>query len=242
MTSSNAADTSCSRREALKGGALLAAALTLSTAAEPAHALPASKGALPDVGRYLPAAGVEDFVEFIPPKGKTPAIRAGNIDMSEPYRFAVPPTWREGKIANIQSGNFCLPRCDEPWTEALYENPAEGKLTLIVSPLRRLISKTNATIRDVGPPETVLGSVGAFITGTSPPDDEDVERKEVREVDGRTYYMYELHASDSIDKPHSVSTITTKGDLAFLFIASATDKQWARSAPKLRKVVETFRA
>ena len=39
------------------------------------------------------------------------AIRAGNINMSEPYRFAVPPTWREGKIANIQSGNFCLPRC-----------------------------------------------------------------------------------------------------------------------------------
>ena len=39
------------------------------------------------------------------------AIRAGNIDMSQPYRFAVPPTWREGKIANIQSGNFCLPRC-----------------------------------------------------------------------------------------------------------------------------------
>lgn len=33
-----------------------------------------------------------------------------------------------------------------------------------------------------------------------------------------------------------------QGDLAFLFIASATDKQWSRSAPKLRKVVETFRA
>lgn len=65
---------------------------------------------------------------------------------------------------------------DEPWTEALFEDAAEGKLTLIVSPLRRLISKNNATIRDVGPPETVLGSVGAFITGTSPPDDEDVVR------------------------------------------------------------------
>ena len=51
-----------------------------------------------------------------------------------------------------------------------------------------------------------------------------------------------MNASDSIDKPHSVSTITTKGDLAFLFIASATDKQWAKSAGKLRKVVETFRA
>ena len=51
---------------------MLAAALTLSAAAEPARALPASKGAAPDVGSYLPSAGVEDFVEFIPPKGKTP--------------------------------------------------------------------------------------------------------------------------------------------------------------------------
>ncbi len=42
---------------------------------------------------------------------------------------------------------------------------ARGAPQLIVSPLRRLISKNNATIRDVGPPETVLGSVGAFITG-----------------------------------------------------------------------------
>jgi len=40
-----------------------------------------------------------------------------------------------------------------------------------------------------------------------------------------------------------VSTnVRGQGDLAFLFIASATDKQWAKSAPKLRKVVETFRA
>ena len=58
----------------------------------------------------------------------------------------------------------------------MFEDASEGKLTLIVSPLRRLISKNNATIRDVGPPESVLGSVGAFITGTSPPDDEDVVR------------------------------------------------------------------
>ena len=61
-----------------QGGALLAAALTLSTSAQPAHALPASKGSLPDVGSFLPASGVEDFVEFIPPKGKTPVRRLRN--------------------------------------------------------------------------------------------------------------------------------------------------------------------
>ena len=35
------------------------------------------------------------------------AIRAGSINISEPYRFALPPSWKEGKVANIQSGNFC---------------------------------------------------------------------------------------------------------------------------------------
>lgn len=36
------------------------------------------------------------------------AIRAGTIDVSkDPYHFALPPTWKQGKVANIQSGNFC---------------------------------------------------------------------------------------------------------------------------------------
>ena len=37
------------------------------------------------------------------------AIRAGVIDVTkDPYRFALPPSWKPGKIANIQSGNFCM--------------------------------------------------------------------------------------------------------------------------------------
>ena len=36
------------------------------------------------------------------------AIRAGTIDVSkDPYHFALPPSWKQGKVANIQSGNFC---------------------------------------------------------------------------------------------------------------------------------------
>jgi hypothetical protein len=76
----------------------------------PASALPASKGQAPDVGTYLPPAGVDDFVEFTVTANKTPAIRAGSINIDEPYRFALPPSWKEGKVANIQSGNFCQVR------------------------------------------------------------------------------------------------------------------------------------
>jgi hypothetical protein len=56
---------------------------------------------------------------------------------------------------------------------------------VIVSPLVRLTNRANATIEDVGTPEGVLGSLGAFITGTYL-DDEDVVKTEVKKYDGRT--------------------------------------------------------
>lgn len=55
--------------------ALLAAAAGLMASPflpERAWALPASKAQAADVGTYLPPAGVEDFVEFVVSKDKTP--------------------------------------------------------------------------------------------------------------------------------------------------------------------------
>lgn len=59
-----------------------------------------------DVGSYLPSAGVDDLVLFVPNKSKTPAIRAGTVDPAKPYRFALPPSWSERKVANIASGKI----------------------------------------------------------------------------------------------------------------------------------------
>ena len=36
------------------------------------------------------------------------SIRAGVINYKDAYRFSHPKSWREQKIANIQSGNFCM--------------------------------------------------------------------------------------------------------------------------------------
>jgi hypothetical protein len=36
--------------------------------------------------------------------------------------------------------------------------------------------------------------------------------------------------------------LTMQGDLAFLFVASATEKQWGKVEKNLRQVVESFRA
>lgn len=225
--------------------ALLAAAAGLMASPflpERAWALPASKAQAADVGTYLPPAGVEDFVEFIVSKDKTPAIRAGTIDaINDPYRFALPPTWHEGKVANIQSGNFCQPRCDEPWTEVVFEAASEGKVTLMAAPLRRLGVNKPVSIEKVGSLDSVLSSIGPFISGTGI-DEEDVVSKEQKTIDGKTYYLYETYAPSGTNPPHSVTCVTTRGDLAYLFITAATDKQWSKSANKLKKMAETFRA
>lgn len=61
------------------------------------------------------------------------------------------------------------PRCDEPWTEVIYEDSGEGKLTLMVAPLRRLGVNKPTPIEKVGSPESILSSIGPFITGRSTP-------------------------------------------------------------------------
>lgn len=83
----------------------------------------------------------------------------------EPYRFAMPPTWREAKVANILSGNYCQPRCAEPWIEVIFENEAEGKAQVVVSPLVRLTNRKGVKIEEIGPPAGIITSLGPFITG-----------------------------------------------------------------------------
>jgi hypothetical protein len=54
------------------------------------------------------------------------------------------------------AGNYCQPRCDEPWTEVLFESSQEGKIVVIVSPLIKLTRVKGAAIDDIGTPEGIL--------------------------------------------------------------------------------------
>eukprot|EP00892_Ulva_mutabilis_P004759 jgi/Ulvmu1/2655/UM014_0109.1 len=195
-----------------------------------------------EVGSYLPSAGVDDFVLFVPDKAKTPAIRAGTVDRANPYRFAIPPSWSEKKVANIASGNYCQPRCAEPWTEVIFASDAEGKAQVLVSPLVRLTNKKDAKIEDIGTPEAFLASVGPFITGTYLDLEDVVDMSSKQLDDGLTYYYYDVYATYGTIGPHTLTACTVKGDLALLFCVSANDKQYARSKSKLNKMLQTFRA
>lgn len=58
---------------------------------------------------------------------------AGNVS---PYSFVLPPTWIQQRIANILSGNYCQPKCAEPWIEVKFEDPKQGVLQVQPTPCR----------------------------------------------------------------------------------------------------------
>lgn len=97
---------------------------------------------------------------------------AGNV---QPYKFMLPPTWKQTRVANILSGNYCQPKCAEPWVEVKFEDENQGKVQIVASPLIRLTNKPNATIEDIGSPEKLIASLGPFVTGNTFDPDELLE-------------------------------------------------------------------
>lgn len=73
------------------------------------------------------------------------------------------------------SGNYCQPKCAEPWVEVKFEDDKQGKIQVVVSPLIRLTNKPHATIEDIGSPEKVIASLGPFVTGNTFDPDELIE-------------------------------------------------------------------
>ncbi len=74
-------------------------------------------------------------------------------------------------------------------------------------------------------------------------DDEDVlSATSKKQDDGLTYYYYHIYAPYGTNGPHTLSACTAKGDLALLFVVSASEKQWAAKQAFLEEVVDTFRA
>ncbi|PRW44405.1 psbP domain-containing chloroplastic [Chlorella sorokiniana] len=173
----------------------------------------------------------------MPDAKKTPGIRAGVVPNS--YSFAMPEDWSERPLSGPLTGNFCMPRCDEPWTEFKFEGK-EGSAQLVVTDLQKLGSKGGAKLSALGTPEQVVLRVGNFITGTYLEED-DVVSAEAAQLNGRDFYVYEVATLYSKTPGHSLAAFTTKGDLAYLFVVSTSEKQWGASQGALRKVLDSFK-
>ncbi|XP_019187453.1 PREDICTED: psbP domain-containing protein 6, chloroplastic [Ipomoea nil] len=190
-----------------------------------------------EVGSYLPPSPTDpSFVIFKADPRDTPALRAGNV---QPYTFMLPPTWKQTRVANILSGNYCQPKCAEPWIEVKFEDEKQGKVQVVASPLIRLTNKPNATIEDIGTPEKVIASLGPFVTGNTLDPDELLETSIEKRGD-LTYYKYVLDTPYALTGSHNLAKATAKGNTVVLFVASANEKQWQSSQKTLEAILDSF--
>lgn len=157
----------------------------------------------------------------------------------QPYQFLIPPTWKQSRVANILSGNYCQPKCAEPWVEVKFEDEKQGKIQVVASPLIRLTNKPNATIEEIGSPEKVIASLGPFVTGNSYDPDELLQTS-VEKIGQQTYYKYVLETPFALTGSHNLAKATAKGNTVVLFVASANDKQWPTSQKTLQAMVDSF--
>jgi hypothetical protein len=203
---------------------------------------PAAAGAAAAVGTYLPKSATrEGLVTYTAVKGSTPSIRAGVLDVATPYSFDLPPTWVPQQVANIQSGNYCMPKCVEPWTETIFGD-GDASARLVVSPLDRLTRRAVASITDIGPPDGVISSLGAFVTNNVPPEPEEVVSSEtVTAPDGTPAYVYELNTPFGLNPPRAYAVATAKGGHVYLFVVASREKKWAGAKSVLRQVATSFK-
>ncbi|PIN19649.1 Photosystem II [Handroanthus impetiginosus] len=226
---SNLQQKSLSRREFLNGSASLAPLFISSPLPSLAKEV--------EVGSYLPPSPTDpSFVLFTATTKDTPALRAGNV---QPYKFILPPTWKQMRVANILSGNYCQPKCAEPWVEVKFEDEKQGKIQVVASPLIRLTNKPNATIEDIGSPEKVIASLGPFVTGNTFDPDELLQTSVEKRGD-QTYYKYVLETPYAQTGSHNLAKATAKGSTVVLFVASANDKQWPSSEKILEAILDSF--
>ncbi|TKY62742.1 PsbP domain-containing protein 6 [Spatholobus suberectus] len=219
------------RREFLKGIALQALPLVVLREATPSQAREV------EVGAFLPPSPSDpSFVLFKASPRDTPALRAGNV---KPYKFILPPTWKKTRVPNMLSGNYCQPKCDEPWVEVLFEDKKQGKIQVVASPLIRLTNIPNASIEDLGSPEKVIASLGQFVTGGAFDPDEVLETS-VQKLGDQTYYTYVLETPYALTGTHNLAKATAKGNTVVLFVISANDEQWQTYEETLKAMLDSF--
>mmetsp|Transcript_8010 Transcript_8010/g.11352 ORF Transcript_8010/g.11352 Transcript_8010/m.11352 type:complete len:305 (-) Transcript_8010:159-1073(-) len=199
------------------------------------------------VGKYLPASPVPGRFRFTPGVDSTPSIR-GRVLKPLSYTLDLPGDWKAITVGVIQTGDFCQPKCDEPWTEVKFEGENAGKVKIMMVPSFRLTNIEKPSLEELGSAEEVIQKVGPFVTGDYY-DGEDMptEIKVIKEG-SNTYYEYVIESPGAVNGPHNVAVVTTiPGPTdrdryhAIMAVASAKEKEWSSNADALLSVARSFR-
>lgn len=144
-----------------------------------------------------------------------------------PYSFKVPDEWEEVPVSIADLGGTEI--------DLRFSSKQEGNLSVVVAPVLRFASDLgdNATIEKVGPPEKVIDAFGPELVGQNV--EGEVKDMEVKEHDGRTYYVYELKV------PHVLITATAAGNRLYLMTVSGNARQWKKNGDVLKNIAGSFR-
>jgi len=200
------------------------------------------------VGQYLPPSPSQNgMVRFTPSKDSTPSIR-GRVLNPFSYNLDLPPSWKAITVGVIQTGDFCQPKCDEPWTEVKFEGKGAGKAKVMMVPTFRLTNIEKPTIEQVGDPDEVIQKIGPFVTGDYYDAEDMPTETEVIKENGRTYYLYNIDSPGAVNGPHNVAMVTTiEGPTskdryhAIMVVGSATNSEWDGGKQDLLNVAKSFR-
>ncbi|KAJ4751772.1 Photosystem II reaction center PsbP family protein [Rhynchospora pubera] len=210
------------RRNALISGFLMASSLSLLGCT--GEALAVKQGLL--AGR-IPGLSDPDergFRTYRRPEDKSGGHGVGWSPII-PYSFKVPDGWEEVPVSIADLGGTEI--------DLRFASPKEGRLFVIVAPVRRFAELDDATIEQIGPPERVIDAFGPEVVG------ENVEGKvssmETAEHSGRMYYQFE------IESPHALITATAAGNRLYLFNVTGSGLQWKKHYKDLKEIAKSFR-
>eukprot|EP00850_Spirogloea_muscicola_P004539 SM000019S05083 [mRNA] locus=s19:809210:811391:- [translate_table: standard] len=211
-----------SRRAALSA-ALAGAAVPLIARQEPAQATQGmTAGRLPGLSEP-DNNGIRTYKR---PEGKSGGHGVGWSEMI-PYSFQVPEEWDEVPVSIADLGGTEI--------DLRFQNAKEGNLSITVAPVLRFSDRlgNNAKIEDIGTPDKVINAFGPELVGSNV--EGKVKDMEVREVNGRKYYQYEL------ETPHALVSATAAGNRLYIMTVTANGRQWKKHAPDLRDIATSFR-
>jgi len=143
------------------------------------------------------------------------------------YSFKVAAGWDETPVSIADLAGTEL--------DLRFENKEEGNLFLVVAPVLRFRDVgVNADVRidGLGTPDIIIAGFAPEIFG-APLSEDDVLVTETAEIDGITYYYWEV-------KPHHLVAATAVGNRLFMMVLNASGRQWRKAEKNLRVMQKSF--
>lgn len=143
------------------------------------------------------------------------------------YSFKVAAGWDETPVSIADLAGTEL--------DLRFENKEEGNLFLVVAPVLRFRDVgVNADVRidELGTPDIIIAGFAPEIFG-APLSDDDVLVTETAQIDGVTYYYWEV-------KPHHLVAATAVGNRLFMMVLNANGRQWRKAENNLRVMQKSF--